>query len=66
VLPYWGHINDRKELRRNFAAQRRQFGRAAPFHVCVTSYQVAVADEKELKRVKWQYLILDEAQVGGV
>jgi hypothetical protein len=40
VLPYWGPAADRKALRRTFAQQRRLFGRAAPFHVAVTSYQV--------------------------
>jgi DNA helicase INO80 len=28
----------------------------------VTSYQLIVADEKYLKKVKWQYMVLDEAQ----
>jgi SNF2 family DNA or RNA helicase len=32
--------------------------------VCLTSYQMAVADEAVLKKVKWQFMILDEAQVG--
>jgi DNA helicase INO80 len=63
VLPYWGAAGDRKALRRNFAP-RRLYGRAAPFHVAVTSYQIAVQDEAVLKKVKWQYMVLDEAQVG--
>jgi len=64
VLPYWGLLNDRKTLRRLFAPGRL-YGRAAPFHVCLTSYQIAVADEAVLKKVKWQFMVLDEAQVGG-
>jgi len=28
----------------------------------VTSYQLAVLDERTLNRVKWSYIILDEAQ----
>jgi hypothetical protein len=61
VLPYWGILNDRKALRRNFGP-KRLYSRAPPFHVCVTSYQIVVADEAALKRVKWQFMILDEAQ----
>ena len=36
--------------------------RDAAFHVMITSYQLLVGDEKYLRRVKWQYLVLDEAQ----
>ena len=32
------------------------------FHVVVTSYEMAVKDEKHMKRVRWQYMVLDEAQ----
>jgi DNA helicase INO80 len=64
VLPYWGNLADRKTLRR-LLAPSRLYGRAAPFHVALTSYQIAVADEAVLKKVKWQFMILDEAQVGG-
>jgi DNA helicase INO80 len=64
VLPYWGNLADRKTLRR-LLTPSRLYGRAAPFHVCLTSYQMAVADEAVLKKVKWQFMILDEAQVGG-
>jgi DNA helicase INO80 len=62
VLPYWGNLADRKTLRR-LLAPSRLYGRAAPFHVALTSYQIAVADEAVLKKVKWQFMILDEAQV---
>jgi DNA helicase INO80 len=54
-------MNDRKTLRR-LLTPSRLYGRAAPFHVCLTSYQMAVADEAVLKKVKWQFMILDEAQ----
>lgn len=64
VLPYWGTLADRKTLRR-LLTPSRLYGRAAPFHVCLTSYQMAVADEAVLKKVKWQFMILDEAQVCG-
>ncbi|CAM9514029.1 unnamed protein product, partial [Chrysoparadoxa australica] len=31
------------------------------FHVCITSYQLAVQDASSFKRKKWYHLILDEA-----
>ena len=34
----------------------------APFHVVITSYQLVVQDVKYFQRVKWQYMVLDEAQ----
>lgn len=36
--------------------------REAGFHILITSYQLLVTDEKYLRRVKWQYMVLDEAQ----
>ena len=32
------------------------------FHVCITSYQLIVCDEKVFHKVNWNYMILDEAQ----
>ncbi|KAK9829749.1 hypothetical protein WJX72_007671 [[Myrmecia] bisecta] len=61
VLPYWGQTADRKLLRKHLAP-RRLYGQQAAFHVCVTSYQMAVQDESYLRRVRWQYMVLDEAQ----
>lgn len=34
----------------------------ASFHVVITSYQIVIADIKYFNRIKWQYMILDEAQ----
>lgn len=61
VLPYWGTQNERKTLRKYFN-QKLLYTPSSPFHVLVTSYQLIVADEKFFHRVKWQYMILDEAQ----
>eukprot|EP00172_Hildenbrandia_rubra_P001549 Plantae.Rhodophyta-Hildenbrandia_rubra.ctg2115.p1 GENE.Plantae.Rhodophyta-Hildenbrandia_rubra.ctg2115~~Plantae.Rhodophyta-Hildenbrandia_rubra.ctg2115.p1 ORF type:complete len:1369 (+),score=220.38 Plantae.Rhodophyta-Hildenbrandia_rubra.ctg2115:6908-11014(+) len=61
VLPYWGSKNDRKELRKHWSP-RRMYRRDSEFHVCVTSYEILTTDEKYFPRVKWQYLVLDEAQ----
>lgn len=61
VLPYWGSLKERKVLRRYF--QHKLLGKQdSDFHVFVTSYQIAVSDEKVLHKLKWQYIILDEAQ----
>ena len=38
------------------------FIREAKFHILITSYQLLVQDEKFFRRVKWQYMVLDEAQ----
>lgn len=58
-LPYWG--NERIVLRKNINP-KRLYRREASFHILVTSYQLLVTDEKYLRRVKWQYMVLDEAQ----
>ncbi|KAK6127289.1 hypothetical protein DH2020_038952 [Rehmannia glutinosa] len=36
--------------------------RDAGFHILITSYQLLVSDERYFRRVKWQYMVLDEAQ----
>lgn len=52
VVVYYGNIQERADLRRRFKKA----------NVVVTSYQVAVSDESILRKIKWQYMILDEAQ----
>lgn len=52
VVSYWGNVNERKLIRKQFSSS----------NVIVTSYQMVVTDEKLFKRIKWQYMILDEAQ----
>lgn len=60
IMPFWGSKKERHVLRRNL--QQKHLGHAdSEFHVVITSYQIAVADEKILQRVVWQYIILDEA-----
>ncbi|KAF9199797.1 putative DNA helicase ino80, partial [Haplosporangium sp. Z 27] len=61
ALPYWGNIKDRKILRK-FWNKKQVYNKDAPFHVLITSYQLVVSDEKYFQRVKWQYMVLDEAQ----
>ncbi|PWY96940.1 hypothetical protein BCV70DRAFT_208990 [Testicularia cyperi] len=62
ALPYWGNVKDRAVLRKFWNRKQISYNRDAPFHVLVTSYQLVVSDEKYFQRVKWQYMILDEAQ----
>ncbi|KAJ1301370.1 hypothetical protein OPQ81_008635 [Rhizoctonia solani] len=62
TLPYWGNIKDRTTLRKFWNKKQICYDKDAPFHVLVTSYQLVVADEKYFQRVKWQYMVLDEAQ----
>jgi DNA helicase INO80 len=61
VLPYWGSPHERKVIRK-YWNQKLLCNRNAPFHVLITSYQLVVLDFKYFQRVKWQYMILDEAQ----
>ncbi len=61
VLPYWGGLKERKTLRKFFNSLNL-YTKGAAFHVCVTSYQLVVSDDKVFNRVNWQYMVLDEAQ----
>ncbi|KAL6902098.1 hypothetical protein ACP4OV_004974 [Aristida adscensionis] len=59
ILPYWGP--ERNILKKNINP-KRLYRRDASFHILITNYQILVSEEKHLKRVKWQYMVLDEAQ----
>lgn len=61
VVPYWGSPNERKILRQ-FWEQKDLHTKEASFHVVITSYQLVVSDYKYFNRIKWQYMVLDEAQ----
>lgn len=61
TLPYWGGIHERTILRKNLT-NKRLYRREGAFHILITSYQLLVSDEKHFRRVKWQYMVLDEAQ----
>ncbi|KAK9345819.1 SNF2 family N-terminal domain-containing protein [Lipomyces starkeyi] len=62
ALPYWGNAKDRKVLRKFWDRKQLTYTKDAPFHVLITSYQLIVADAQYFQRIKWQYMILDEAQ----
>ncbi|KAI9309490.1 SNF2 family N-terminal domain-containing protein [Cunninghamella echinulata] len=61
ALPYWGSPKERKILRQSWT-RKQLYGRDAPFHVVITSYQLVLTDVSYFQRVKWQYMVLDEAQ----
>lgn len=54
ILNYHGTIRQRKEKRVGWTKQDQ-------FHICITSYKLAVQDAHIFKRKRWKYLILDEA-----
>ncbi|KAF1985970.1 putative DNA helicase INO80 [Aulographum hederae CBS 113979] len=62
VLPYWGNAKDRKILRKYWDRKHITYQQDAEFHVLVTSYQLVVQDTQYFQKMKWQYMILDEAQ----
>ncbi|EKJ74649.1 hypothetical protein FPSE_05117 [Fusarium pseudograminearum CS3096] len=62
ILPYWGGASDRKVLRKFWDRKHTTYRKDAPFHVCVTSYQLVVSDVAYFQKMRWQYMILDEAQ----
>lgn len=62
VLPYWGNAKDRKVLRKFWDRKHITYNQDSEFHVLVTSYQLVVQDAQYFQKIKWQYMILDEAQ----
>lgn len=62
IVPYWGSAADRKILRKFWDRKHSTYRRDAQFHVAITSYQMVVSDVAYFQKMKWQYMILDEAQ----
>lgn len=62
VIPYWGNAKDRKVLRKFWDYKNLKYNKESQFHVVVTSYQMVVSDANYFQKMKWQYMILDEAQ----
>lgn len=54
ILAYYGSQKQRK-------AKRVGWNTPNSFHVCITSYQLVLADQHIFRRKPWSYLILDEA-----
>ncbi|KAL5535629.1 INO80 [Sanghuangporus sanghuang] len=61
-LPYWGTVKQRSLFRKFWSRKNISYNRDAPFHVLVTSYNLIIQDAQYFQRIKWQYMILDEAQ----
>jgi len=59
ALPYWGTLKERKTIRKFFTEKKFTRTPDSPFHIVITSYQLAVSDEKTFHRLNWQYMILD-------
>lgn len=61
-LPYWGNAKDRKILRKFWDRKHITYNKDSQFHVLITSYQLVVQDTQYFQKIRWQYMILDEAQ----
>ena len=61
-LPYWGNAKDRKVLRKFWDRKHITYTKESPFHVLITSYQLVVQDTQYFQKIRWQYMVLDEAQ----
>ncbi|KIR25897.1 DNA helicase INO80 [Cryptococcus deuterogattii LA55] len=55
ALPYWGSPKDRETLRKIWSRKNQTFSEESPFHILVTSYQLAVQDEKYFQEL-WALL----------
>ena len=63
TVPYWGNAADRKVLRKFWDRKHTTYKKgSAPFNVVITSYQMVVQDVTYFQKMRWQYMILDEAQ----
>lgn len=62
IIPYWGTAKDRKVLRKYWDKQHVTYDRNSKCHVVITSYQLVVQDAQYFQKMRWQYMILDEAQ----
>lgn len=54
IIAYYGNAKERKERRHGWKALNA-------FNVCITSYQLILADQHIFRRMPWVYMILDEA-----
>ena len=55
IMTYFGSPKERK-------IKRKGWSKLNSFHVCITSYKIAVTDNPIFRRKKWYYMVLDEAQ----
>lgn len=55
ILSYFGSRSERKQ-------KRQGWSKPNAFHVCITTYQLAIQDAAVFRRKDWCYMVLDEAQ----
>lgn len=53
TFPYFGSKEEREGLRHELLSKNK-------WDVCITTYQVALSDQSYLRRIKWQYFVIDE------
>jgi len=56
ILTYFGSQKERK-------LKRKGWSKPYSFHVCITTYRLAVQDQSIFRRKRWHYIILDEAHM---
>ena len=54
ILTYYGNQKERKEKRKGWHTENA-------WQVCITSYQIVLADQHIFRRKSWVYMVLDEA-----
>ncbi|EAR81720.2 SNF2 family amine-terminal protein, partial (macronuclear) [Tetrahymena thermophila SB210] len=55
IMTYYGSPKERKLKRAGWSKMNH-------FQVCITSYKIALQDQKIFRRKKWYFMVLDEAQ----
>ena len=63
-MPYFGNQEERKKLSK-FLDPKNMNNPALQIHVLITSYNLItnnIKDQAKLLKIKWNYMILDEAQ----
>ena len=54
ILTYYGNQEDRRQKRKGWMDNDK-------WHVCITSYDLAINDKQTFKKKAWHYMVLDEA-----
>ncbi|EGR29252.1 snf2 family n-terminal domain protein [Ichthyophthirius multifiliis] len=55
IMTYYGSPKERKQKRQGWSKLNH-------FQVCITTYKIALQDQKIFRRKKWYFMVLDEAQ----
>ena len=54
ILTYYGNQEERRQKRKGWMDNDK-------WHVCITSYDLAINDKQTFKKKAWHYMVLDEA-----